>query len=156
MPITQAESHHISVLAGQGETTTLRTTVTALAVRENTTPGAVLLACRDDYHQTAAHMASKAGQAQSIHALAGLFGADAAGRAAYFNIANRFSGDGPVHTALRHRYLEPFRALVKHGADPTRKNRFGDAWVDYAPDFEEGEVAGVVEAYRKRMDAGGL
>ena len=69
MHIAQQESHHVSVLAAQGETAALRAAVIALAERERTTPGDVLTACRDDFQQTAAHMAAKAGQTRTLSLL---------------------------------------------------------------------------------------
>jgi len=62
MHITHQESHHISVLAGQGETSKLVVYVKTLARRENVSPADVLIACKDDFQQTAAHIAAKAGQ----------------------------------------------------------------------------------------------
>ena len=56
------ESHHISVLAGQGETLKLGREVESLARREEVSTGDILLACRDDFQQTAAHIAAKSGQ----------------------------------------------------------------------------------------------
>jgi ankyrin repeat protein len=69
-------------------------------------------------------------------------------------MANRFSGDRPVHTAMRHGFLDVFKALVAHGADPTVKNRFGDMISDYLGDFEPEEVQRVVEEYRQRVGGG--
>lgn len=66
MHITAQESHHISVLAGQGEIIKLRAAVQSLAERENTSTAEVLLACKDDFHQTAAHIAAKSGQTRTI------------------------------------------------------------------------------------------
>ena len=48
---------------------------------------------------------------------------------------------------MRHGYIAVLKALVRHGADPTAKNRFGDAVVDYAGDYEPDEVQQVVDAY---------
>lgn len=62
-------------------------------------------------------------------------------------MANRFSGDRPVHTAMRHGFLGVFKALVTNGADPLVKNRFGDMVVDYLGDFEQEEVLSFVEAH---------
>lgn len=62
MPVAQHESHQVAVFAGQGETVKLATFVRSLAEREGTSPCQVLLSCKDDFQQTAAHMAAKAGQ----------------------------------------------------------------------------------------------
>lgn len=63
---------------------------------------------------------------------------------------NRFSGDRPVHTAMRHGYLEVLKVLVRHGADPTLPNRFGDKVMDYPGDhYEQDEVRSIVEGYGK-------
>ena len=64
MVITDAESRHISVLAGEGDLPKLRAAVQALALREHMAPADVLITCKDDYHQTAAHIAAKGGQAR--------------------------------------------------------------------------------------------
>ncbi|KXX75833.1 Ankyrin repeat domain-containing protein 27 [Madurella mycetomatis] len=152
MHITAQELHHISVLAGQGEIIKLRAAVKNLAERENTSTAEVLLACKDDFHQTAAHIAAKSGQTRSIQTLAELLDAEE-NKETYFNIANRFSGDRPVHTAMRHGFLDVFKALVTNGADPTVKNRFGDTVVDYPGDFEPEEVEQVLDEYRDRMSA---
>ncbi len=64
MAITEVEAHNVSVLAGQGELTELRAAARRLAVRENIALDDVLIACKDDFHQTSAHIASKAGQAR--------------------------------------------------------------------------------------------
>ncbi len=66
MHISHAESHGISVLAGQGELVRLRDEVNRLAEREGTTPDEILIACKDDYHQTAAHIAAKGGQTREF------------------------------------------------------------------------------------------
>ncbi|KAK3393941.1 hypothetical protein B0H63DRAFT_459552 [Podospora didyma] len=150
MHITSQESHHISVLAGEGEIVKLKLAVKALARREDASPADVLIACKDDYHQTAAHIAAKSGQTRSIEALAELL-ASHEKKATYFNMANRFSGDRPVHTAMRHRYLDVFKELVAHGADPTAKNRFGDVVMDYPGDYEQQEVQDIVDGYNKKM-----
>lgn len=65
MPVTRQESHQISVYAGQGEVAKLRSLVHDLAEREGMTTAEVLLASKDDYHQTAAHIAAKAGQTRT-------------------------------------------------------------------------------------------
>ncbi|KAK0716835.1 hypothetical protein B0T26DRAFT_707430 [Lasiosphaeria miniovina] len=104
------------------------------------------MACKDDFQQTAAHIAAKSGQTRSIDALAELCGTPAH-RQEYFNMANRFTGDRPVHTAMRHGYLDVLKALVRHGADPTVKNRYGDRVVDYPGDYEAEEVQKVVDDY---------
>ena len=65
-------------------------------------------------------------------------------------MANRFTGDRPVHTAMREGHLEVFRALVGHGADPLIKNRFGDSVEDYLGDFEGAEVQKIIDAYREK------
>ncbi len=62
-------------------------------------------------------------------------------------MANRFSGDCPVHSAMRHGFLGAFKALVANGADPTAKNRFGDLVVDYLGDFGQEEVLQIVEEH---------
>ncbi|KAK3898734.1 hypothetical protein C8A05DRAFT_18732 [Staphylotrichum tortipilum] len=147
MPATQQESHEISVLAGQGETAKLATLVRKIAERECASPGEILMACKDDFQQTAAHIAAAAGQTRSIETLAELLGTKD-NRAAYFSMANRFSGDYPVHSAMRHGFLGAFKALVASGADPTVKNRFGDMVVDYLGDFEQEEVLRVVEEHQ--------
>ncbi len=67
MFITQQESHHISVLATQAELVKLRAAVKSLAQREGVSPADVLIFCKDDFQQTAAHMAAKAGQARMFH-----------------------------------------------------------------------------------------
>ncbi|KAK4197809.1 hypothetical protein QBC40DRAFT_180069 [Triangularia verruculosa] len=151
MHISPQEAHHVAVLAGQGECAKLTAAVKALARREHESPANILIACKDDFQQTAAHIAAKSGQSKSIDTLADLLDDDEK-RAAYFNMANRFSGDRPIHTAMRHGYLDAFKALVTHGADPTMKNRFGDIVEDYPGDFDPEEVSQVVEDYRTRMD----
>ncbi|KAM7195926.1 hypothetical protein V8F20_007291 [Naviculisporaceae sp. PSN 640] len=150
MKISPQESHHVSVLAGQGELTKLASTVDALARRENESPADVLICCKDDFHQTAAHIAAKSGQVRSIEKLAELLASDEK-RAIYFNMGNRFSGDRPVHTAMRHGFIDVFKALVRHGADPTIKNRFGDCVFDYLGDYEPEEVQAVVDSYTSRV-----
>lgn len=72
-------------------------------------------------------------------------------KAVFFNMANRFTGDRPVHTAMRHGYFDVFKALVNHGADPTAKNRFGDAVTDYVGDYEQEEVQAIVNGYIQKM-----
>lgn len=62
MAISPQESHHISVLAGQAELVKLGAAVKALALRENASPADVLISCKDDFQQTAAHIAAKSGQ----------------------------------------------------------------------------------------------
>ncbi len=62
MAISPHEAHQIAVHAGQGETAELTALVRSLAEREGTSPGQVLLGCKDDFQNTAAHMAAKAGQ----------------------------------------------------------------------------------------------
>jgi hypothetical protein len=64
MHITTSEAHHISVLAGQGEIIKLRAAVKSLAAREEASTAEVLIACKDDFQQTAAHIAAKAGQSR--------------------------------------------------------------------------------------------
>ncbi|GAB1311486.1 hypothetical protein MFIFM68171_01696 [Madurella fahalii] len=150
MHIAAQESHHVSVLAGQGEIIKLRAAVKSLATRENTSTAEVLLACKDDFQQTAAHIAAKSGQTRSIQTLAELLDTDE-NKATYFNMANRFSGDRPVHTAMRHGFLDVLKVLVANGADPTVKNRFGDMVVDYPGDFEPEEVQQVLDEYRDRI-----
>ncbi len=82
----------------------------------------------------------------SIEALAELLDTKENG-VAYFNMANRFSGDRPVHTAMRHGFLGVLDSLLANGADPLATNRFGDMVVDYLGDFEQEEVLGLVEKY---------
>jgi len=89
----------------------------------------------------------------SIEALAELVG-DEEKKVAFFNMANRFTGDRPVHTAMRHGYFDVFKALVRHGADPTVKNRFGDAVTDYTGDYEPEEIQEIVDEYIKRASKG--
>jgi len=50
---------------------------------------------------------------------------------------------------MRHGYLAVLQTLVKHGADPTVKNRFGDAVIDYPGDYEQEEVQRVIDAYNE-------
>jgi hypothetical protein len=83
----------------------------------------------------------------SITALADLLATDEK-KAIFFNMADRFTGDRPVHTAMRHGYLSVFKTLVAHGADPTVRNRFGDRVEDYPGDFEAEEVHRIVENYK--------
>ncbi|VBB73402.1 Putative protein of unknown function [Podospora comata] len=151
MHISPQEAHHVAVLAGQGECAKLVTAVKALALREHESPADILIACKDDFQQTAAHIAAKSGQSKSIDTLSDLLD-DNEKRAIYFNMANRFSGDRPIHTAMRHGYLDAFKALVNHGADPTLENRFGDVVEDYPGDFEPEEVSRIVEEYRTKVD----
>ncbi|KAK1758579.1 hypothetical protein QBC47DRAFT_145538 [Echria macrotheca] len=156
MFISPDESRAISVHASQGEIVKLKRLVGDLAAREGVSTADVLGEARDDFQQTAAHMAAKAGQVRSIEALAEIID-DPARAAAFFNLANRFTGDRPVHTAMRAGYLDVLRALVRHGADPTVKNRFGDVVGDYlSGDFEEeGEVTAVVDAFVVARGEGG-
>ncbi|KAK4192390.1 hypothetical protein QBC35DRAFT_221740 [Podospora australis] len=152
MHVKPQEAHHISVLAGQGEIKRLKSAVQELAARENVSTADLLISCKDDFQQTAAHIAAKSGQSKSIEALAELLDTPDK-RSAYFNMANRFSGDRPVHTAMRHGYLDAFKALVENGADPTVKNRFGDRVVDYPADhYEQDEVHKVVDEYKDKLD----
>lgn len=53
---------------------------------------------------------------------------------------------------MRHGYIDVFKALVRHGADPTSKNRFGDCVLDYLGDVEHEEVQAVVDSYTSRFD----
>ncbi|KAK3694171.1 hypothetical protein B0T22DRAFT_437273 [Podospora appendiculata] len=154
MNITPQEAHHVSVLAGQGETAKLAVHVKHLAQRERASTADVVIACKDDFQQTAAHIAAKSGQRVSIEKLAELLESDEK-RAIYFNMANRFSGDRPVHTAMRHGYLHVFQALVRHGADPTAENRFGDSVMDYPGDHDQAEVQKVIDEYKARRAGGG-
>lgn len=62
MHISPQEAHHVAVLAGQGECAKLVTAVKALALREHESPADILIACKDDFQQTAAHIAAKSGQ----------------------------------------------------------------------------------------------
>ncbi|KAK0628351.1 hypothetical protein B0T17DRAFT_522516 [Bombardia bombarda] len=154
MYISPQESHYISVLAGQGELFMLSASVKNLAIRESVQPGDILIGCKDDFQQTAAHIAAKSGQKESIEKLAELLDTDEK-KKIYFNMANRFSGDRPTHTAMRHGYFDVLQALVRHGADPTAKNRFGDAVVDYIGDYEPEDVQRVVDDYKARMVVAG-
>jgi hypothetical protein len=61
----QHESHQIAVYAGQGETTKLASAVKDLARREGTSTAEILIGCKDDFHQTAAYIAAKAGQTRN-------------------------------------------------------------------------------------------
>jgi hypothetical protein len=88
--------------------------------------------------------------AGSIETLAELLGSRQ-NRAIYFGMANRFSGDRPVHTAMRHGHLGVLKLLVANGADPTVKNRFGDMVVDYLGDFEPEEVHRLVDEYKSKV-----
>ena len=170
MHITQQESHDVSVLAGQGELVKLRKAVHSLAERESASPADILIACKDDFQQTAAHMAAKGGQVRmfsailsdmtcrshrqgSIETLAELLGNEDK-KVEYFNMANRFTGDRPAHTAMRNGYLDVFKTLVRHGADPTVKNRFGDAVTDYPGDYSPEEVQAVIDEYNERIARG--
>jgi hypothetical protein len=170
MPIAEHESHQIAVYAGQGETTKLASAVKDLARREGTSTAEILIGCKDDFHQNAAHIAAKAAQtrneamavdtilviimlirpAGSIETLAELLGSGG-NKAIYFNMANRFSGDRPVHTAMRHGHMGVLKVLVANGADPTVKNRFGDMIVDYLGDFEPEEVHKLVDEYNSKI-----
>ncbi|AEO65528.1 7a611f84-7f45-457a-851c-a2729b532d36 [Thermothielavioides terrestris] len=154
MRITPEESHQIAVYAGQGEVAKMTAAIKHLAEREGVSPAQVLFGCKDDFQQTAAHTAAKGGQTRSIEALAELLGSREH-RATYFNIANRFSGDRPVHSAMRHGFLDVLKVLVANGADPTAKNRFGDTVADYAGDFEPEEVQRVIDEYRRSQVATG-
>lgn len=69
MPVTEQESHRIAVYAGQGETTELASAVKVLGRRESASTAEILIGCRDDFHQTAAHIAAKSGQTRN-HAMA--------------------------------------------------------------------------------------
>ncbi len=164
MAIAPHESHQIAVYAGQGEIVQLATLVRSLAQREDISPGQILISCKDDFQQTAAHMAAKAGHIRkscwmfrvkrhfltmvtgSVETLAELLSTEE-NKTVYFNIANRFSGDRPAHTAMRHGFLGVLRALLANGADPMAKNRFGDMVVDYLSDFEPEEVLSVIEEH---------
>ncbi|KAK4236414.1 hypothetical protein C8A03DRAFT_35690 [Achaetomium macrosporum] len=148
MPIAQQESHKIAVYAAQGQTVELATIVRDLAMREGVSPAQILIGCKDDFQQTAAHAAAKTGQTRSIEALAELLGS-MENKSTYFNLENRFSGDRPVHTAMRHGFLATFKALVANGADPTAKNRFGDSVMDFLGDFKPDEVRSIVDQYRR-------
>ncbi|KAK1780619.1 hypothetical protein QBC45DRAFT_98467 [Copromyces sp. CBS 386.78] len=147
MFITPQEAHSISVRAGQGDLAGLAAVVKSLARRENVTEAEVLISCKDDFQRTAAHIAAQLGQRSSIEALAVLLGSQE-NKTTYFNMANRFTGDRPVHTAMRFGYLDVLRALVAHGADPTAKNRFGDSVLDYPGDYEMDEAKSIVDEYR--------
>lgn len=89
----------------------------------------------------------------SIEKLAELLGTEDA-KTTFFNLADRFTGDRPVHTALRQGFFEVFRVLVSHGADPTEKNRCGDSVLDYPGDFEPQEVQQVIDEYMGREKSG--
>ena len=67
MTISSAESHHVSVLAGKADVIQLCKAVEDLALRECIPAGDVLIACKDDYHQTSAHIAAKVGQLSRFH-----------------------------------------------------------------------------------------
>lgn len=58
---------------------------------------------------------------------------------------------------MRQGFLDAFRALVTAGADPTVRNRFGDAVTDYETGEEFGpeEVQAVVDAYLSRLNREG-
>ncbi|KAK3497212.1 uncharacterized protein B0T23DRAFT_77950 [Neurospora hispaniola] len=150
MFITPQESHLISVRAGQGDLAGLAIIVKSLAQREKVTEAEVLISCKDDFQRTAAHIAAQLGQRSSIETLAALLDSEE-DKATYFNMANRFTGDRPVHTAMRFGYLEVLRTLVTHGADPTAKNRFGDTVLDYPGEYEMDEVKSIVDEYRARF-----
>ena len=87
----------------------------------------------------------------SIEALASLFDDDGQ-KHTFFNMKNRFSGDTPAHTAIRHGWLEVVRSLVEHGTNPLTTNRFGETILDYEEYFEPGEVTSIVDGYKKRLD----
>lgn len=150
MLITPQESHLISVRAGQGDLAGLAVFVKSLAQREKVTEAEVLISCKDDFQRTAAHIAAQLGQRSSIETLAALLDSEE-DKTTYFNMANRFTGDRPVHTAMRFGYLEVLRTLVTHGADPTAKNRFGDTVLDYPGEYEMDEVKSIVDEYRARF-----
>ncbi|EGO52222.1 hypothetical protein NEUTE1DRAFT_105216 [Neurospora tetrasperma FGSC 2508] len=156
MFITPQESHLISVRAGQGDLAGLAVIVKSLAQRERVTEAEVLISCKDDFQRTAAHIAAQLGQrcnlsvSASIETLAALLASEE-DKTTYFNMANRFTGDRPVHTAMRFGYLEVLRTLVTHGADPTAKNRFGDTVLDYPGEYEMDEVKSIVDEYRARF-----
>jgi len=61
-----------------------------------------------------------------------------------------------VHTAMRHGYLEVLKVLVRHGADPTLPNRFGDKVMDYPGDYEQEEVRRIVEGFGKMVEGDGV
>jgi hypothetical protein len=65
MAIAEHESHQLAVYAGQGETTKLASAVKVLASREGISTAEILIGCKDDFHQTAAHIAAKAGQTRN-------------------------------------------------------------------------------------------
>ncbi len=62
MAIAPHEAHQIAVHAGQGEIVQLAALVRSLAEREGISPAQILISSKDDFQQTAAHMAAKAGQ----------------------------------------------------------------------------------------------
>lgn len=62
MRISQEDLRKIAVLAGQGEVGEMTSLVNRYAEKERATTGWILLECKDDFHQTAAHIAAKAGQ----------------------------------------------------------------------------------------------
>ncbi|CCC06047.1 hypothetical protein SMACR_00264 [Sordaria macrospora] len=149
MFISPQESHLISVCAGQGDLAGLAVAVKSLAQREKVTEAEILISSKDDFQRTAAHIAAQLGKRSSIETLASLLGSEE-NKTTYFNMANRFTGDRPVHTAMRFGYLEVLRALVAHGADPTAKNRFGDTVLDYPGDYEMDEAKSIVDEYRAK------
>ncbi|KAK4034540.1 hypothetical protein C8A01DRAFT_49079 [Parachaetomium inaequale] len=104
MYIAPQESHQIAVHATQAQ---------------------LLLGSEDDFAQTVAQIAVKAGQTRS-----------GKNRIIYCNMATRFPRDRLVHTAMRHGSLDVLKLLVANGADPASKNRFGDTVVGYLGNFE--------------------
>lgn len=172
MHIAPHEAHQIAVYAGQGETSKMTALVQDLAKREDVSTAEVLIGSKDDFQQTAAHTAAKAGQSgtrlplsccqttsanaltESVEALAGLLGTQE-NKTLYFNMASRFTGDRPVHSALREGHLDVLGVLVVHGADPTVMNRFGDTVMDYPGDFEPEEVQKVVDGFKSKLDKEG-
>ncbi|KAH6630767.1 hypothetical protein B0J18DRAFT_422178 [Chaetomium sp. MPI-SDFR-AT-0129] len=153
MYITPLEARDLALSTSDGHTARLRSLVTKLAQREGTSAADILIGLRDDFNQTLAHTACKAGQIASIQTLADLLHTRA-NKTLFFNLSNRFTGDRPVHTAMRLGYVSVLKVLVTHGADPTATNRFGDTVEDYLGDFEEGEVRGVVEGYLRGLTGG--
>lgn len=109
MAITDAESRHISVLAGEGDLPKLRAAVQALALREALSPADVLITCKDDYHQTAAHIAAKGGQAR-VFALSSFPGC-------FANVAQGQSRRSP--TSSRRRRRRSFSSTCRIGSAGT-------------------------------------
>ncbi|KAL2128360.1 hypothetical protein VTI74DRAFT_9288 [Chaetomium olivicolor] len=150
MPISREEKQRICQLVGQGDTFKLVSVVKDLASREATSTADVLMSCKDDWYENAAHMAAQTGQGRCIETLSRLLETDE-NRVTYFNTANRFNGDRPVHAAMRSGFFGLLKLLVAHGADPTVKNRFGDVADEYLGDHDPEEMQKVMEEYKSRI-----